>query len=202
MIGAKVHLAAATLDPVRTDSGIAVTPTTTFDKSPKKPTVLFVPGGMDGTLKAAADPATLRFVTETGARADWVSSVCTGSILLGAAGLLRGYKATSHWIARDLLSDFGAIPVDQRVVVDRNRITGAGVTSGLDLGLQIVRDLRTKQYAESVQLFAEYDPKPPLDSGTRAKADPQLVALLSQMHEPFRDLVRKLAANQKDKQPK
>jgi len=116
---------------------------------------------------------------------------------LGAAGLLKGYKATSHWITRDILSEFGAIPVDQRVVVDRNRITGAGVTAGLDLGLQLVRDLRNRQYAEAVQLFAEYDPKPPLDAGSQAKADPQISGLLMQMHEPFREMVRALAKSEK-----
>jgi cyclohexyl-isocyanide hydratase len=113
--------------------------------------------------------------------------------LLGAAGLLKGYKATSHWITRDLLSDFGATPVDQRVVVDRNRITGAGVTSGLDFGLRMVKDLRSEEYAEAVQLFAEYDPTPPIDKGSQKKARPEISGLLMQMHEPFRELVRNLA---------
>jgi transcriptional regulator GlxA family with amidase domain len=112
--------------------------------------------------------------------------------LLGAAGLLKGYKATSHWITRDLLSEFGAIPVDQRVVVDRNRITGAGVTSGLDFGLKLVQDLRNQQYAEAVQLFAEYDPQPPIDKGSQSKASPDISGLLMHMHEPFRQMVRDL----------
>jgi len=192
MMGAKVHVAAAKDEPVKSDTGVLVTPTTTFAQCPARPTVLLVPGGTMGILEAAADPATLRFVAETGARAEWVASVCTGSVLLGAAGLLKGYKATSHWIVRDLLAGFGALPVDERVVVDRNRITGAGVTAGLDLSLQMVRDLRTRQYAEAVQLFAEYDPKPPLDAGSRGKADPQVETLLMQMHEPFREMVRGL----------
>ncbi len=197
MMGAKVHLAAATEKPVVSDTGIEVKPTITFDKCPKKPTIILVPGGTAGILEASADPVTLAFVKSMGQVADWVVSVCTGSVLLGAAGLLKGYKATSHWITRDILSEFGAIPVDQRVVVDRNRITGAGVTAGLDLGLQLVRDLRNRQYAEAVQLFAEYDPKPPLDAGSQAKADPQISGLLMQMHEPFREMVRALAKNEK-----
>ncbi|OYP36087.1 DJ-1/PfpI family protein [Rhodopirellula sp. MGV] len=192
MMGAKVHLVAATDTPVLTDTKIEVRPTTTFDQCPSSPTIFFVPGGTGGTLDAAKDIATRDFVAAVGAKADFVTSVCTGSILLAAAGLLDGYKATSHWITRDLLSEFGAIPVDQRVVVDRNRITGAGVTSGLDFGLQMVQDLRNQQYAEAVQLFAEYDPQPPVDKGSQAKADPEISGLLMQMHEPYRQLVREL----------
>ena len=193
LMGAKVHLVAKTLDPVLTDTNIEVKPTMTFDQCPEKPTVFFVPGGTGGTLDAARDAATLKFVQNRGGMSDYVTSVCTGSVLLGAAGLLKGYKATSHWITRDLLADFGATPVDQRVVVDRNRITGAGVTSGLDFGLKLVQDLRTNEYAEAVQLFAEYDPQPPIDKGSVAKASPDISGLLLHMHEPFRQLVRELA---------
>ena len=193
MMGAKVHLVAKTLNPVLTDTRIEVKPTMTFADCPKKPTVFFVPGGTGGTLDAAKDAETLQFVSERGSNSDYITSVCTGSVLLGAAGLLKGYKATSHWITRDLLSEFGATPVDERVVVDRNRVTGAGVTSGLDFGLKLVKDLRTEQYAEAVQLFAEYDPQPPIDKGTVAKASPDISGLLLHMHEPFRQMVRDLA---------
>jgi cyclohexyl-isocyanide hydratase len=192
MMGAKVHLVAKTLDPVKTDTNIEVRPTMTFADCPKKPTIFFVPGGTGGTLDAAKDPATRSFIKNTGGQSEWITSVCTGSVLLGAADLLNGYKATSHWITRDLLSEFGAIPTDQRVVVDRNRITGAGVTAGLDFGLQMIKDLRSREYAEAAQLFAEYDPTPPIDKGSQAKADPQISGLLMQMHEPFREMVRKL----------
>ena len=192
MMGARVHLAAKTMDPVLTDTNILVTPTISFADCPSKPTILFVPGGTGGTLEAAKDPTTRKFVADQGAVAKYVTSVCTGSVLLGAAGLLKGYKATSHWITRDLLTEFGATPVDSRVVVDRNRITGAGVTSGLDFGLKMVQDLRSQQYAEAVQLFAEYDPTPPLDKGSQAKADPQISGMLLHMHEPFRQMVRDL----------
>lgn len=192
MMGAKVHLVAKTATPVATDTGIEVKPTMTFDEAPAAPTILFVPGGTGGTLDAAKDEATRSFVADRGGKAEWVTSVCTGSLLLGAAGLLKGYNATSHWITRDLLSEFGATPVDQRVVIDRNRITGAGVTSGLDFGLQMVKDLRNQEYAEAVQLFAEYDPLPPMNKGSQAKADPQISGLLMHMHEPFRQMVRQL----------
>ncbi|MFG0264937.1 MAG: DJ-1/PfpI family protein [Rhodopirellula sp. JB055] len=192
MMGAKVHLAAKTLDSVLTDTGIEVRPTIAFEDCPQAPTILFVPGGTGGTLDAAKDDATRKFVANRGSRADFVTSVCTGSVLLGAAGLLDGYKATSHWITRDLLSEFGATPVDERVVIDRNRITGAGVTSGLDFGLKLVQDLRNDEYAAAVQLFAEYDPQPPIDQGSVAKADPQISGLLMHMHEPFRQMVRDL----------
>jgi cyclohexyl-isocyanide hydratase len=192
MMGAKVHLVAKTMEPVLTDTSIRVTPTMTFADCPEKPTVFFVPGGTGGTLDAAKDETTRKFVEERGGSADYITSVCTGSVLLGAAGLLKGYKATSHWITRDLLSEFGAIPVDQRVVVDRNRITGAGVTSGLDFGLKLVQDLRNQQYAEAVQLFAEYDPQPPIDKGSQSKASPDISGLLMHMHEPFRQMVRDL----------
>jgi|LakMenE18May11ns_1017448.scaffolds.fasta_scaffold9957431_2 cyclohexyl-isocyanide hydratase len=192
MMGAKVHLVAKTMEPVLTDTSIRVTPTMTFADCPEKPTVFFVPGGTGGTLDAAKDETTRKFVEERGGSAEYITSVCTGSVLLGAAGLLKGYKATSHWITRDLLSEFGAIPVDQRVVVDRNRITGAGVTSGLDFGLKLVQDLRNQQYAEAVQLFAEYDPQPPIDKGSQSKASPDISGLLMHMHEPFRQMVRDL----------
>lgn len=193
MMGAKVHLVAKTLDPVKTDTNIEIKPTITFAECSKKPTLFFVPGGTAGTLDAAKDRETLAFVKELGGQSEWITSVCTGSVVLGAAGLLNGYKATSHWLIRDLLTEFGAIPTDQRVVIDRNRITGAGVTAGLDFGLQIIKDLRSQEYAEAVQLFAEYDPTPPIDKGSQAKADPQVSGLLMHMHEPFREMVRQVA---------
>ncbi len=192
MMGAKVHLVGKTLDPIKTDTNIEVKPTMSFADCPKKPTIFFVPGGTGGTLDAAKDAETMKFVKTVGGNSDWITSVCTGSIVLGAAGLLKGYKATSHWITRDLMTEFGATPVDQRVVIDRNRITGAGVTAGLDFGLQIIKDLRNQEYAEAVQLFAEYDPTPPIDKGSQAKADPQVSGLLMHMHEPFRQMVRDL----------
>ena len=193
MMGAKVLLVAKDDQPVESDSKVKIHPHVTFDTCPEKLTVFFVPGGTSGTLAAAKDEATRHFVADRGGKAEWVTSVCTGSLVLGAAGLLKGYKATSHWMVREELALFGAIPVDKRVVVDRNRMTGAGVTSGLDFGLQLVKDLRGKEYAQAVQLFSEYDPQPPLDAGSPAKCPKELVTLLKETHLPFNSEVRKTA---------
>lgn len=199
MMGAKVLLVAKTLEPVATDTGVKIVPTTTFEQCPEKLSVLFVPGGTQGTLAAARDQETREFVANRGAKADWVTSVCTGSLLLGAAGLLNGYKATSHWLTREALRDFGATPVNERVVIDRNRVTGAGVTSGLDFALRLLKDLRGEEYAKTVQLFSEYDPKPPFDCGSPAKSSPETVKVLTDMFEPFgkqiKDLARELGVS-------
>lgn len=193
LMGAKVLLVAKDNQPVESESKVKIHPHVTFDSCPEELTVFFVPGGTDGTLEAAKDHATRRFVADRGSKADWVTSVCTGSLVLGAAGLLKGYKATSHWMVRDELSLFGAIPVDKRVVVDRNRMTGAGVTSGLDFGLTLVKDLRGKEYAQAVQLFSEYDPQPPMDAGSPAKCPKELVTLLKETHVSFNEAIRKTA---------
>lgn len=185
-LGAKVHLVGKTRDPVMTDTKFAILPTMTFDEAPADAAVLFVPGGTTGTLAAIGDAATLGFVADRGARATWVTSVCTGSLVLAAAGLLKGYKATSHWAARDLLVAGGAEPVDARVVIDRNRVTGAGVSAGLDFGLKLVAMMRDEAYAKSVQLLAEYAPEPPFRAGTPAEAGPDITAPLAAMFADFR----------------
>lgn len=185
MMGAKVHLVAESKDPVETDTKIFVQPTKTFEECPEKLTILFVPGGTVGTLAACENAKMREFLRNRGGKADWVSSVCTGSLLLGAAGLLKGYQATSHWLARNELSLFGATPVDKRVVIDRNRVTGAGVTAGIDFGLDLVQKLRGTPYAQAVQLFAEYDPQPGLDAGSEAKAPKNTVDLVRLMHMEF-----------------
>lgn len=182
---AEVHHVAATMDPVRTDTGLSLLPTMTLDECPRDVDVLFVPGGTTGTLAAMRDERVIRFIADRGARAKWVTSVCTGSLLLGAAGLLRGYQATSHWMAHHLLPDVGAIPVDSRVVVDRNRVTGAGVSAGIDLGLTLVALLRDQHYAESVQLMAEYAPQPPFNAGSPKTAPPDVTASIRSMAEDF-----------------
>lgn len=193
MGGAKVHLVAETADPVRAEGGVVITPTMTFDQCPEKLSVLFVPGGSQGTLDAMQNEKLRKFVAARGAQADWVASVCTGSFVLAAAGLLDGYKATSHWLARPALAEFGATPVDQRVVIDRNRITGAGVTAGLDMGLTLVGKFRGDTYAKGTQLFAEYDPQPPYDSGSREKAPAEVVSMLEQMHTSFSTRAKDIA---------
>lgn len=200
LMGAKIHLVAKTMDPVTSDAGVTIVPTATFDTCPRELTVLFTPGGTDGTLAAATDPATLAFMADRGDRAKYVTSVCSGSLILGAAGLLNGYKATSHWSCRDALSGFGAIPTDARVVRDRNRVTGAGVTAGLDFGLMMIAELRSRFYAECTQLVSEYDPQPPFHAGSmktapeKVKAD--MVELLAGFSKQAGQLSRSYATKQ------
>ena len=185
LMGARVLLVAKTTAPVTSDAGVTITPHATFETCPRDLTVLCVPGGTDGTLAAAADPATLAFLADRGSRSKYITSVCSGSLILGAAGLLKGYKATSHWSVRQVLAKYGAIPTDARVVHDRNRITGAGVTAGLDMGLTMVGILRGKLYAESTQLVAEYDPNPPFHAGSLKTAPPEVKEAMVNMLESF-----------------
>ena len=175
LMNVRVHLVAATMAPIETDTGITLMPTGTFATCPADLAVLFVPGGLAGTFAAMEDAAFLRFLSDRGSRARYVTSVCTGSLLLGAAGLLEGHKATSHWLFRDMLSHFGATPTDGRVIIDRNRMTGGGVTAGIDFGLTLAAEMRGQQFAELVQLLAEYAPMPPFHSGSPGEASPESV---------------------------
>ena len=181
LMGATVKVAAKSLDPIMTDTGITLVPDVTFEDAVKDPDVLCIPGGTLGTLDAMRDGATMEFVRQSGANAGYVTSVCTGTLLLGQAGLIDGYRVTSHWITRPMMEQFGAIPVNERVVVDRNRITGAGVTAGIDFGLMLLARMRDDDYAKGVQLLAEYDPQPPFDAGTPEKAPAHLTELLEGM---------------------
>lgn len=187
MVGAKVLLVAKTMDPVPSDTGFSITPNATFDEITDKQTLVVVPGGTTGTLDAMKDEATMNFLRRQGAEAEWIGSVCTGSLMLAAAGLLEGYKATSHWLTRDALKAGGAEPVAQRYVEDRNRVTGAGVTAGIDFALHLVQKWRGTTYAKGVQMFMEYDPQPPFNSGspTSPDAEPAMVGMLTAMHESF-----------------
>jgi hypothetical protein len=185
MMGAHVHLVAKSLSPVTSDLGVTITPTTTFADCPRDLTVLFAPGGTLGTLAALADDETRAFMADRGSRATYVTSVCTGALILGAAGLLKGYRATTHWAAKEVLADFGAIATEGRVVRDRNRITGGGVTAGLDFGLTMVAELRDATYAQGVQLQAEYDPHPPFQSGSPVTAPAEVMAILAPMTKAF-----------------
>lgn len=190
LMGATTYVVAKSLDPVVSDMKLGILPSHTFKTCPKDLDIICVPGGSDGTLAAMSDPATIAFLKDIGARAKYVTSVCTGSLVLGAAGLLRGYNATSHWGALSVLEKLGAKPVAQRVVVDRNRMTGAGVTAGLDFGLQLVAMLRDRTYAESVQLLAEYDPAPPFSAGSIKTAPKEPAEMMTAMLLPFADLAR------------
>ncbi|EFH86322.1 DJ-1/PfpI family protein [Ktedonobacter racemifer] len=177
MPGAHVYLVASSLEPIRTEKGLTLTPDTSFENAPLFD-ILFVPGG-PGQQLVMEDEGFLNFLRERGQTARLLTSVCTGSLILGAAGLLQGYRATTHWRYLDLLSLLGAQPVAERVIVDRNRITGAGVSAGIDLALSIVSVLFGKDVAQSIQLSIEYDPQPPFPGGSPNSADPELVAGLS-----------------------
>jgi cyclohexyl-isocyanide hydratase len=166
--GAKMHMIWKTLDPVPTDAGFSIVPTTTFADCPKLD-VICVPGG-GGQTALMTDNETLDFLRKQAATARYVTSVCTGSLVLGAAGLLKGYKSACHWAWREMLPAFGAIPVAERVVRDRNRISGGGVTAGIDFGLTVAAELAGEEVAKSIQLVLEYDPQPPFDSGSPEKA--------------------------------
>ncbi|MBK8545104.1 MAG: DJ-1/PfpI family protein [Caulobacteraceae bacterium] len=182
MPGASVQFVAKELRPIPTENGLSLMPNATFETCPADLDVLMIGGGTSGTLAAMRDPATIEFIADRGARARWVTSVCTGSLLLGQAGLLQGYRATSHWIAQSLLPDFGAIEVHERVVIDRNRMTGGGVTSGLDLGLALVHQLRPAEFAQAVQLLAEYAPE---HGGTPETAPRAIHAQMSELTAGF-----------------
>jgi cyclohexyl-isocyanide hydratase len=166
---AKIELVAKTRDPVATDCGFDLLPTATF-ANVARADILCVPGGF-GTVAAMEDAETLGWVRRIGNDATWVTSVCTGSLVLAATGLLTGYKCACHWASRHQLAWFGAEPVAQRIVFDRNRVTGGGVTAGIDFALSLTAAIRGEDHAKFVQLSIEYDPAPPFDSGTPEKAD-------------------------------
>jgi putative intracellular protease/amidase len=183
--GAKVHLVAASRKPVRSDAGLVFIPDMTLDRAPANLDILFVPGGGQGTLEAMQDAKLIAWIADRARRAKLVASVCTGSMILGQAGLLRGKRATTHWATHALLEDFGAMPVDERVVWDGKLVTGAGVSSGLDLGLAVVARLRDEPYAQGVQLLAEYAPQPPFNAGTPKTAPAQVHQMMGSMFDPL-----------------
>ncbi len=180
----KTHLVWKNLDPVPTDSGISLLPTATFADCPRDLDVLFVPGGF-GTNDAMVDPEVLRFLAERGPQARYVTSVCSGSLILGAAGLLDGYRAATHWACYDMLTELGVQADPSRVAVDRNRYTGGGVTAGIDFGLTLLAELRGETVAKATQLAMEYDPKPPFDAGTPKVAGPELTEMVTAMMQPM-----------------
>jgi cyclohexyl-isocyanide hydratase len=169
---AKVHLVWKDTEPVATDVGFAIVPTCSFDACPQLD-VLCVPGGF-GVADLMLDRDTLDFLRRQSVAARYVTSVCNGSLVLGAAGLLDGYRSACHWMWRQFLPRFGAEPVAERIVRDRNRISGGGVTAGIDFGLTLAAELAGDELAKSLQLIFEYDPQPPFDCGTPEKAGPEL----------------------------
>jgi cyclohexyl-isocyanide hydratase len=176
--GAKVHLIWKRIEPVVSDSVLTLTPTITFADCPQLD-VICVPGGM-GTDDMVNDEEVLDFLHRQATAAQYVTSVCTGSLVLGAAGLLRGYRAATHWAAMELLEPFGAIPTKTRVCIDRNRVTGGGVTAGIDFALTLVSLLIDRKTAEAIQLRLEYNPAPPFNAGSPDVAPPEVLALLKE----------------------
>jgi cyclohexyl-isocyanide hydratase len=179
--GAEIQFAWKSAGPVPTDSGLPIVATTSFADAWAAPDILFAPGGLLPTFELLEDAVVIEFLRTRGAQAKWVTSVCTGAVLLGAAGLLRGYKAATHWFARDSLALFGATPSNERWVIDRNRATGGGVTAGIDFGLAVLAQLAGPELARVVQLALEYSPRPPFRSGTPEEAEPQTLATLRAM---------------------
>ena len=162
--GTQVHLINKTLEPVKSSSGLWLTPSITYADCPQLD-VICVPGGI-GVGELMEDEPALDFIKRQAANARFVTSVCTGALVLGAAGLLRGRRATTHWALHHLLDQFGAIPVKARVVQDGNLMTGGGVTAGIDFALTLLTDLIGETEAQAIQLLLEYAPAPPFDSGT------------------------------------
>lgn len=171
---ATLHLIWKDRAPVTSTTGISFAPTTTFAECPALD-VLCVPGGL-GVNPLMQDADVLGFLRRQAETARYVTSVCTGSLVLGAAGLLRGRRATSHWLAADLLAAFGAIPTPGRVVRDGNLFTAGGVTAGIDFGLTVLAEIAGRETAERVQLHLEYAPAPPFDAGTPDTAPAVVVA--------------------------
>lgn len=195
LFGAKVHLVTteADLSPVMSDLGLAISPTTTMASAPKNLDVLFIPGGTEGTINVMRRADTMDWVKNRASRAKHITSVCTGSMVLAKAGLLKGKRATSHWVAREALADFGAIPVDSRVVRDGNVLTGAGVSSGLDFAIALTEMLRGKPYAQALMLQAEYAPQPPFPGGTLASTPPDVGKMMNDMFAPLATQFKALA---------
>ena len=181
--GAKLHLIWKRIEPVQSDSVLVLTPTTTFAECPQLD-VSCVPGGF-GTGDLLNDEEVLAFLRKQAEGAKFVTSVCTGSLVLGAAGLLRGFRAATHWAAMDSLPPFGAIPTKTRVCIDRNRITGGGVTAGIDFALTVVSMLLDQMTAQMIQLRLEYNPAPPFNAGSPDSAPPDVLAMVNERAAPY-----------------
>jgi cyclohexyl-isocyanide hydratase len=191
--GARVELVAKTLAPVESESGLAIVPTTTFEHAAASYDILFVPGGY-GQIAANDDAETLAFVGRVGRDARWVTSACTGALVLGAAGLLRGYRAATHWAFMDLLPLVGAEPVHERVVIDRNRVTGGGVTAGIDIALAIAERACSCEVADTIRVQLEYIPAP--EPPPRPELYDRVRGLVATRHAERRAQLERLAQKQ------
>ena len=190
--GAKMHMIWKTRDPVPTDAGFSIVPTTTFADCPQLD-VICVPGG-GGQVDVMVDAEALDFLRKQAATARYVTSVCTGSLILGAAGLLKGYKSACHWAWRDMQKDSAATPVPGGGVRARIRISGGGVPAGIDFGLTVAAELAGEEAAKSIQLVLEYDPQPPFDAGSPEKAGAEQAKRMSEGLAPLLESRRKANA--------
>ena len=166
--------------PVRTDNDRLAMHVDALLEDVPRPEVIVVPGGW-GTRALLDDERILSWIREAHEHSQWTTSVCTGSLLLGAAGVLDGLEATSHWLELDSLADYGARPTERRVVEQGKVITAAGVSSGIDMGLALAAKIAGEEFAKTIQLMIEYDPQPPFDSGSTAKAQPELVERIREL---------------------
>ena len=187
----QVHLVAHGLDPVKTDRGMMIVPTVTYADCPPLDVVM-APGG-PGQQELMEDAVVLEFLQRQARSAKYITSVCTGSLVLGAAGLLRGKRATSHWAAIEHLAALGAFPVHERVVVDGNIVTGAGVASGIDFALTLAAILEGEEVARQIQLQIEYDPAPPFNSGSPRTASAEMLKALRERLAPLNAQRREVA---------
>ena len=178
--GAKVHFVSTEPGPKRAHTNFLSVMADYTLNDVSDPEIILVPGGTKGTMVAAEDPRILLWLRKAHETSKWTTSVCTGSLILGAAGILKGLQATTHWYARDFLEKFGAQYLDERVVRQGKIITAAGVSSGIDMALQLAKEVSGPETAKTIQLIIEYDPKPPFDSGSIAKAEPSIVKLANQ----------------------
>ena len=185
-----MHIVALTLEPVPSDSGLSLMPTHTFADCPPLD-LICVPGGYQGVIDAMANQDLIEFVQRQARTAKYVTSVCTGAFILGAAGLLKGRRATTHWGYAELLPLVGATHEKRRIVRDGNLITAGGVTSGIDFGLEVVADIAGEAVARSIQLSLEYDPNPPFASGHPDRAAAQTLAEVAPRYEERRADFRK-----------
>jgi putative intracellular protease/amidase len=175
--GGRVRFVAREAGPVRTDNGmLSVVAEATLEEA-TAPDIVVVPGGVS-TLQVAEDPVFVDWLRAVHATTTWTTSVCTGSLLLGAAGILDGLQATSHWLRLDTLRRYGAQPTGERVVEQGKVITAAGVSAGIDMALVLAARIAGEDAARAIQLGIEYDPQPPFDAGSVEKADPKLVATI------------------------
>lgn len=183
MPGVETLLIWKSLEPVPSDRGICIVPTHTYETA-QELDLICVPGG-PGQIDLMDDQETLNYLRRVEKSCQWITSVCTGSLVLAAAGLLNGCKATSHWSSVDQLVLFGVEAVQERVVCDGNRVTGAGVTSGIDFALHIASEILGEAAARAIQLQIEYDPEPPFDDGSPRTADPELLVRIRSEISPF-----------------